>query len=204
MVDNMRHHVESWDMLFKEMRRDIDTAEFIRSTAGRTSSSLLREILGPHAAPEEIERLASRKEELYRDHYRPHLKPIPGLREILALAKTSGIKCGIGSSGRKANIDFVLDGLAVRSFFEVVVGAQDVAHAKPDPEMFLKAAAVMKIKPRNCWVFEDAKAGLDAARAAGMPAVLVAFDPEARKLTHHPAVERVIHDFTELIPEFSS
>jgi beta-phosphoglucomutase family hydrolase len=200
MVDNMDFHAQSWVQLFREIGHEVAFEEFRRVMAGRTTASLLRQYLGGDPSPETIEKYASRKEVLYREIYHPHLKPVPGLPELLRAAREKGIRLAIGSSARKGNIDFVLDGIDVRRFFDVVVGAEDVKHGKPDPEMFLKAADAMKAAPADCWVFEDARAGLDAARAAGMPAVLVAFDEETAALRSHPAVARVIADFKELLP----
>lgn len=200
MVDNMDHHAESWAHLFKETGHDVDIEDFFRTMAGRTTDVLLRQYVSPDLTPDQVEALAARKEEIYRDRYRPHLAPVPGLVDLLRQAKALGIGLAIGSSARQGNIDFVLDGLDLRPYFDIIVGAGDVKHGKPDPEMFLKAAAHLGVPPSNCTVFEDAKAGLDAAQAAGMPAILVAFDESIRALASHPAVTRVILDFTELLP----
>ena len=203
MVDNMGHHAESWLQLFREFGKTVDHDEFVRNMGGRTTTALIRQYVG-ELPPEETEKLAARKEVIYRDIYRPHLRPVPGLVELLQNAKASGIGLAIGSSARQGNIDFVIDGLDLRKFFDVVVGAADVKHGKPDPEMFLKAAAAMKVKPGSCWVFEDAQAGLDAAHAAGMPAVLVAFDESVKPLATHPAVREVVEDFRALAARYGS
>ncbi|MND47059.1 Fructose-1-phosphate phosphatase YqaB [compost metagenome] len=79
----------------------------------------------------------------------------------------------IGTAAIPINIDFVLDGLNIRHYFSTIVSANDVAESKPNPEVFLKCAALLDAKPEDCIVFEDAPKGVEAARNAGMKTVVI-------------------------------
>jgi beta-phosphoglucomutase-like phosphatase (HAD superfamily) len=79
----------------------------------------------------------------------------------------------IGSAAIPFNIDFILDNLDIRKYFNAIVSAEDVAVSKPDPETFLKAAELISTEPSGCLVFEDAPKGVEAAARAGMKSVVL-------------------------------
>jgi len=100
------------------------------------------------------------------------VKILPGVREIVSHLKKNGVRCAIATSSPR-------DILEAKKFgkddffgmFDALVCADDVQNGKPDPEIFLKAADAIGADPANCLVFEDAPAGLRAARLAGMKTV---------------------------------
>ena len=73
----------------------------------------------------------------------------------------------IGSAAIQSNIDFVLDGLHIRHYFDAIVSADDVTHSKPDPETYIKCAGKLGMDPDDCLVFEDAPKGAESAKNAG-------------------------------------
>ena len=85
----------------------------------------------------------------------------------------NGIRMAIGSAAPLFNIDFVLDNLNIRHYFQAVVGGEDVLESKPHPEVFLKAAKLLNASPTNCIVFEDAPKGVEAAANAGMQSIVI-------------------------------
>ena len=113
------------------------------------------------------------KEKRYQQAYRPHLQLIDGLDEFLKRAYEAKIPMGIGSAAIPFNIDFVLDQLDIRKYFSAIVSAEDVEISKPHPETFLKAARLLNTSPADCLVFEDAPKGVEAARNAGIPCVVL-------------------------------
>lgn len=130
----------------------------------------------------EIRRLSLRKEELYRDIIRERgISPLPGVREFLERLHRAGMPCVIGSSTHRLNIETSLRLLGLEKYFRALVTAEDVKAGKPDPEVFLKAAAAIDRKPSDCVVFEDAPVGIEAALAGGMAVVGVA-------TTHAPGI----------------
>lgn len=94
---------------------------------------------------------------------------LPGVKETLPLLKEEGYRIAIGSSSK--NTGLILKKLGLSHTFHSVVDGNDISHSKPDPEVFLKAAAALGAEPCNCIVVEDSTAGIDAARSGGMFAV---------------------------------
>ena len=102
-----------------------------------------------------------------------------GFTAFARAARAAGLKLGLGTAGDPENIAFAIGGLELHDFFDAAVGAADVRHGKPEPDIFLEAARRMDVAPEQCLVFEDAPLGIEAARRAGMRAVaLTTSDPD--------------------------
>ena len=99
---------------------------------------------------------------------RGHLEAIEGIPELIKGLKKSNVPMVLASSANHNNIEIVLDRLELKEYFEGRVSGQDVERTKPDPEIFIKAADILGLKPENCLVIEDANHGVEAAKAAGM------------------------------------
>ena len=95
------------------------------------------------------------------------------------------------------NVDFVLDGLDMRRYFDAVVTADHVAHSKPDPETFLKAARQLGMAPQDCLVFEDAPKGVEAALNAGMQTVVLTTMHEKEEFAAYPNIRAFVADYTD-------
>jgi beta-phosphoglucomutase len=91
---------------------------------------------------------------------------LPGVRETLTRLRRRGIKTAVASSSKNAPL--ILDRLALRPFFDALADGNDITHSKPDPEVFLLAARRLGLPPESCLVIEDAVAGVESARRAGM------------------------------------
>jgi beta-phosphoglucomutase-like phosphatase (HAD superfamily) len=109
MIDNMRFHTDTWRQLLAERDLDIDMDEFQRHTSGKPTFDILRDMFGHELTEEEIKTFAERKELLYRDFYRPHLKAVAGLHVFLSAAREFRMALAVASSARRRNIGFVLE-----------------------------------------------------------------------------------------------
>lgn len=170
IVDNMRFHDDAWESWHREHGLPFDRPAFFRTTAGMA----VGEIVGPYfpgVAAEEIARLGEAKEALYRETYRPHVAPLPGLLPLMARARSFGVPMAVASAAPPENIALVLDTLGLRSEFATVISPSQGFRGKPHPDMFVEAARRMGVAPETCLVFEDAPNGVEAARRAGMRAV---------------------------------
>src|SRR5262249_10823849 len=105
---------------------------------------------------------------------------LPGVRPLLEGLHASGFRQAIGSSAPRRNLELILRLTATEHFFDAVVAMEDTTRGKPDPQVFLVAAQKLGAPPVRCVVFEDAVAGVAAARAGGMKCVAVRF------VGHHP------------------
>jgi beta-phosphoglucomutase len=174
MVDDMRFHLEVWHAILNQDLKARLTLEEVRSHMYGKNHELLERVFGNGKfTREESDKISRAKEDRYQDLYRPHMKLLPGLQELLQKAAERRVKMAIGSAAIPYNIDFVLDTLNIRHFFQAIVSADDVLNSKPDPETYLRAAEQLSVSPSECLVFEDAPKGVEAAQRAGMPAIAI-------------------------------
>jgi beta-phosphoglucomutase family hydrolase len=194
LVDNMDVHIEVWCAVLASYGVEVEPAAFHAATAGRTNRDILREYL-PERSDEELGAIAEEKESQYRAQYRPRLAPIAGALEWLMEAQRRGMTMAVATAAPPDNIDFVLDTLDLRRFFQVVVGAHQVERGKPAPDLFLLAASQLETAPSGCVVFEDSLGGIEAAKRAGMKVVVITTSLDAETVSGDPEVVQVAPDF---------
>ena len=194
VIDSSKCHEESWDLLGKEEGRPLPEGHF-KKGFGRKNQVIIPQILKWTEDPDEIERLGNRKEELYRKLVVERgVDRIEGIEDFLQSLKGAGIPCAVGSSTPRKNVETILGLVGFKDYFQAIVCAEDVTQGKPHPEVFLTAAKRLARKPRNCAVFEDAYAGLQAAKAGGMKAVGLATTHPAKDLKPY-APQLILKDF---------
>jgi beta-phosphoglucomutase len=198
MIDDMQYHTQAWHtILNNDLGANLSWAAVKKEMYGKNVELLIR-VFGPDRfSPEEMDRLSLEKERQYQEAFRPHLKLLPGLEPFLETASNNGIRMAIGSAAITQNVDFVLDGLTMRRYFDAVVTADHVAYSKPDPETFLKAARQLGIPPQDCLVFEDAPKGVEAALNAGMQAVVLTTMHEKEEFAAYPNIRAFVADYTD-------
>lgn len=180
LIDNMPYHIQAWLASFADLGIRMTEAEFHRRLSGKTNAETVREVLGRDVTAVEIDRIAHSKEVQYRSIYAPQLREIVGLTTFLQQCRDARMKTAVATSAGADNIRFVLDGLGLQEMFTAVVGAHDVQNGKPNPEIFLTTAHRLQEAPGACLVFEDSRAGIEAAHRAGMDVVVIntALSPE--------------------------
>ena len=138
---------------------------------GQASLEIILE-LGNRTVPQaEKERLAALKNSWYVD-YISRMEPgevLPGAVDFLTSIRKKGIRTALGSASK--NTPMILERTGISALFDAVADGNNVQKAKPDPEVFLKAASLIGVDPGSCVVFEDAAAGVEAALNAGMKCV---------------------------------
>ena len=172
MIDDMDYHVKGWHEMFMKLGVDISYEQTKLQCYGKNDEVMERVCPG-RFSPEEKEKISWQKEEIYQSIYKPHLKLIDGLPEFLEKAHQKGIKMAIGSAAIMFNIDFVLDNLNIRHYFDAIVSADDVQFSKPHPETYLYCASRLGAEVSQCLVFEDVVKGVESAARAGMKALVI-------------------------------
>ena len=162
---------------------------------GMHNKSIFPMWLGQDLEPVRAETLAAQKEAMYRELAAEVLKPIAGVVELLERLHADKIPLAVGSSGPRLNVEFALRAIAVGKYFDAVVCGDDVKHGKPDPEIFLTAAARLGLTSAECVVIEDAPQGVQAAIAAGMRVIAVTTSKPAAELK---AASLIIESFAGL------
>jgi len=172
MIDDMKYHIAAWHRIVNELGAGISLEQMKAQCYGK-NEEVVERILPGKFSLEKRRQMGFKKEEQYQKEFRPHLMLIDGLETFLAEASKQNIKMAIGSAAIMFNIDFVLDGLNIRHYFDALVSADDVVKSKPDAETFLKCAERLNVLPQDCIVFEDAPKGVEAAANAGMRCVVL-------------------------------
>lgn len=195
MVDNSEYHKKAWKEFLKRKGVNLTDKEYNEKISGNNNPKILENIFGPIHTPEEIKIFGSQKEELYREMYAPHLKQVAGLNKIIKTLKKKGIKLGVATTSPALNRNFILDSLSLTKEFNVIMGDEHIINSKPHPEIYLRTANILKIKPAQCLVFEDSPTGVLSAKNAGMTIIGL--------LTYHTKKELnkadyIINDYTDL------
>ena len=126
--------------------------------------------------------IGDRKEARFRAAVRGHAEPLPGVHAWLERLQSGGARQGIASSAPVANIDTLIDELGLRGYFDAIVSGEEMP-GKPDPALFLRVARQLDIPPEGCVVVEDAVAGVEAAKRAGMKCIAVTTTNESEALS---------------------
>lgn len=197
LIDNMHFHTEAWGKMLEENGVKMNAQDFLVKTAGKTNREILPGVFGK-ISDERIVELGNRKESLYQKLFLPHRKAVKGAIEFLDEAQNLGIKLAFATAAPIMNVEFILDGLDLRRFFQAVTTAADITHGKPNPEIFLKSAAKLGVKPSNCLVFEDAFGGFEAAYAAGMKSIGIATVNSIEEILKLDSVMEAHADFCNL------
>lgn len=198
MIDDMQYHVKAWHRILNELGAGISMERMKEECYGK-NNELLERIFPGRFSQEEKVNMSFEKEKQYQTEFKPQLKLLPGLSEFLAQAHAAGIKMAIGSAAIMFNIDFVLDNLGIRHYFDVLVSADDVINSKPDPETYLKCAERLGVASADCVVFEDVPKGVESALNANMDAVVITLMHEKEDFTQFSNVKQYIKDYTELL-----
>lgn len=176
LVDSEEYHWQAWRETMAAEGVALTYEEF-RSTFGQRNDTILRKWLGPDLDAARMERIANSKEECYRALVRAGgLSPLPGAAEWVLRLNRQGWLQAVASSAPRLNIEVVLEVIGLAGRFQATVSAEDVRRGKPDPEVFLLAAERVGARPDRSIVVEDAAAGIEAARRAGMRSIAVSRD----------------------------
>jgi len=183
LVDSAGHHWIAWHDTLAAFGRSVTPGDFT-SSFGKRNDEILHELFGHGIEAEWIERVSEAKEQAYRRRLRAQgLELLPGALAWLERLRSSGWRQALASSAPRPNIDAVFESIApLGRYLDMVVSADEVGRGKPDPAIFLEAARRLSLPPGRCIVVEDAPAGLEGARRAGMRSIGVLSE-------HHPRLE---------------
>lgn len=173
IVDTAKYHYLAWKRLANELGFNFTETdnERLKGVSRVRSLEILLEIGGMELDNQTKSQLAAQKNDWYVEYVR-HMDAteiLPGAAEYLKSIRTKGVRTAIGSASKNAPL--ILERLGIIGLFDVIVDGNKVSKAKPDPEVFLRAANELDISQVVCVVFEDAEAGVEAARRAGMGVV---------------------------------
>lgn len=173
IVDTAKYHFLAWRRLAQSIGCDFteEDNERLKGVSRMRSLEIILEICGKSYPDTEMEEMAARKNDWYVEYIKAmdESELLPGSREYLESLRRRGVKTALGSASKNAPL--ILNNLKIADLFDAIIDGNVVSKPKPDPEVFLKGAAAIGIAPADCVVFEDAVAGIEAARRGGMHTV---------------------------------
>lgn len=169
IVDSMPVHELAWRRYLESL--GFDGGDIPARMHGRRNDEIVRDFLGQAIDHDTVLAHGAAKEQVFREMLGDRLREnlVAGIAEWLD--HVEGAPIALATNAERANIDFTLDGAGLRQYFDVIVDGSEVSRPKPAPDVYLRAAELLKIAPGNCIVFEDSPVGVAAALAAGMRVV---------------------------------
>jgi HAD superfamily hydrolase (TIGR01509 family) len=198
LVDSNPFHLEKWAALLTERGVEFDRAKLPEQILGQRNDTALRFFFGDKLSVEERLRLIEELEERFRRAFRAHARPLPGLEALIEESHRAGISMAVASSAMAKNVEFVVEALGFRKYFKALVNGDEVSKPKPDPEIYLKAARLLRADPLFSVAFEDSFIGIEAAKQAAMKCVGIASSFSAAELHSRTRADLVVQSFTEL------
>ena len=171
LIDSMGYHWQAWRDSLAPSGIDLSYERFSHSS-GLRNNEVIRLFFGPDMPLAAGQRIGAAKELRYQELVRTRgLALLPGVEHWLKQIKAAGWRQAMASAAPRANIEVVTEVLDLARYFEAIVSADDVQRGKPDPQIFLLAAQRLGVRPEHCLVIEDAPAGVEGARRAGMRSI---------------------------------
>ena len=192
LIDNNEFHLKAWRLYLQQVGREVSEEEYNAKLNGRTNKDVIEYIYGKEMSEEEILRYTLEKEAVYRDIYKPYIKPVEGLLDFLDMLNQKNIPLAIATSGIQVNINFMFEHIPIKKYFREVVNSAHIQKGKPDPEIYLKTASLLKIEPKHCLAFEDAVVGIKSAKSAGMKVIAISTTHPKSELSE---ADLIIDDF---------
>jgi HAD superfamily hydrolase (TIGR01509 family) len=201
LLDNMPFHEEAFNTFAARHGLPALTLETRKWMDGKRNRDIFPYLFSMRTlTPDDVEQLADEKESLYRQLSKGRLSLLPGLERLLARLGTLGIPVSLATSAPRANVEHTLAELDLRQRFSIVARSDEVAHGKPWPDVFLEAARLMDVAPVRCLAFEDAPAGIIAARTAGMWTIGVSTSYQPDVLEHtDPPPHAVVANYDDFL-----
>jgi HAD superfamily hydrolase (TIGR01509 family) len=198
LIDSNPYHKIALREFCSRYGYTLDDQQLLERIYGRTNRDWLTNLFGK--LPEEkIQAYTHEKEEIFRKIYKDAIAPLPGLVSFLKAMDHYHIPRAIGTSAPADNVVFTLSSTGLTNYFPVILDESFVTRGKPDPEIYLKAAAALGLPNERCIVFEDSLSGVEAGKRAESPVVGVATTHTAEELKE---TNYVIQDFSGLDPLF--
>ncbi len=195
IVDSHPVHKKTWRKFLESLGKEIDEEHLNFIMEGRKRDEILRYFLG-ELSDEQVRALGHQKEQLFREES-ADMKAIDGLREFLWQLSEAKIRLAVASSGSNGRVNYVLDLLDLRHYFQAIITGDQVKYGKPDPTIFRVACDHLRVQPSETLVFEDSVSGVRAAKAAGMRCVGVATNGIIAILVEAGA-DHIIPDFSAI------
>ena len=205
LVDSEPHHIKIEKKLFQKFRLPV-TDEEHAGYMGAATYTMWEKVNLNHHAGLDVPEMVNLNHQECNNHFSSldKIEPMAGLMDVLELLQKRNIPMTVASSSGFDTIEIILERTGIRKYFREVVSGSMIERSKPEPDIFLHAANLLKVNPENCLVVEDSSNGVRAAKAAGMfcvaysGAVTSSQQPEADiQINHFEELECILRQFFE-------
>ena len=196
VIDGMQFHVRAWQHAFGEVMGVELPALEVYLREGYKEDYFIGQVaekLGISVTDEQFDRIHDCKLAHYDDIF--YLDPVPDIHQSLSLMREMGYALGLVTGAKRAVAERALSEMGVRQWFDAVSGSDEVSRGKPDAEPYQKGGQELGVLPQNCLVVENAPAGIESAKKAGMLCVALESSLDKSYLTQ---ADKVIHTHAEL------
>ncbi len=190
IFDSKACHYQTWKYTLNQFGFDFSQEDF-DATFGRNNHATITLLLGFDPDPELFEDIVKIKEAYFRKLAPQATRLVPGVINWLTDARSFNLPQGLASSAPMENIQSLLVNFNLTEYFDQIVSGEHLP-AKPEPDVFLKAAQALGRPPENCWVIEDSQPGVEAAKNAGMTCIAVTTNLPPTKLK---SADLILEDF---------
>jgi beta-phosphoglucomutase len=194
IVDNIPYHHAAWLNFLKKYGINLRPEDFAAQNHGTADEMIIR-FFGSNLSAQKIKELGYEKEQSYRDLYRHKIKEVTGFTEFIKSAKSKGIKTALATMGNEDNINFILESLHLKDYFDLIVGGNQVRAGKPNPEIYHIILEALQVAPKDCLAFEDSLGGVQSASQAGIAVVGICTSHSAEEF-HAWNVFKTVKDFS--------
>jgi beta-phosphoglucomutase len=205
ITDSEILHFRAFNTVLAKHGFELTKQEYYKTYLGLSDADCFKALVGEgrlHVQESHIQGLIQQKTKVFEQLARSEGRIIEGVREFLQMLSQNRVPTAICSGALRAEIELILEGARLRSYFDVIVSAEEVKRGKPDPQGFLLALKklnkqrVKPISPGHCVVIEDSHWGLQAAKAAKMRSIAVTNTYEADQLKEADKVVDRLSDLT--------
>lgn len=200
LIDAFGAHLRAFNEAAKQFSLPNMPRGFLEKYNGQTGLEIIRQFLKKPYVDKTVRDMAALKRDIFASMNGSGIIPLPGAVELINELSKRGIPLAIASSAREKEIEAALNELGVRSKITAIASADGIKNSKPHPEIFLKAAELLKTPPKECLVFEDSPWGVMAAIAAGMKCIAVATGTTSKADLKKLGPDMVIKNMAVILP----
>jgi len=195
LIDSHPAHLSAWKAFLRSMGKELSDDELSFILEGRTRNEILRHFLG-NLEDSELQEYGKRKDEIFRatEH---QIQAVPGVIDFLRALNRNGVVSAVATSASEIRTVSTIERMGLAEHFEAIITASDVAAGKPHPTVYRLACERLTVAPARALAFDDAPAGIQSAKLAGLRCIGVSSNGLAPQLLETGA-EKVIPDFVGL------
>lgn len=169
IIDSKELHYKAWQKFFKKRNIEFDKKAFNKFFGEPNKKTIRRHL---NVKDKEARKIEAEKEKIVLGSIK-NLKPNPYLLKFLKQLKKERILVGLGTSAPEKTFNIILKKLKIKKYFNITLGEKDVRRHKPAPDIYLDVAKKLKVRPKECIVFEDTSIGIKAAKRAKMKCIAI-------------------------------